>query len=290
MTDILYHCTELSTQYTNMKSKAISPQAGKLLTYFYQRDQPCFTISQALQGYSQHSKNALAKLLSTMTQQGLLMRVQQGLYCIIPYEQDPATFMPNWHRLAPYLVKEQPYYIGYYAALQIHGLITQPALKEQIVVNKQIRPAVVTIKEIPFQFIYHNKNHFFGFERTWINDFNQVYCADLEKIFIDCLFKPAYAGGIVEIAKALLMAKERIDQQKLWMYLERFNCQAVIKRLGFLLELFESKTSLSKKLQKLKTPSFVLLDPEIPLSGKRISRWSIQQNVDTATLRSALLT
>jgi len=28
------------------------------------------------------------------------------------------------------------------------------------------------IKEIPFQFIYHNKNHFFGVRKMWIDRYN----------------------------------------------------------------------------------------------------------------------
>ena len=87
--------------------------------------------------------------------------------------------------------------------MQIHGLITQPALKEQIVVNKQPKPSSLLIKGIPFQFIYHNEKHFFGNKKTWVDSFNKVQCSDLEKTFIDALFKPKYAGGITEIAKAI---------------------------------------------------------------------------------------
>ena len=85
------------------------------------------------------------------------------------------------------------YYIGYYSALQILDLITQPSLKEQIVVSKQIRPSVLNIKNIPFQFIYHNENHFFGYRKTWIDSYNTVICSDIEKTIIDCLFNPGYA-------------------------------------------------------------------------------------------------
>lgn len=65
--------------------------------------------------------------------------------------------MPDWHLLAGHLVSNADYYIGYYSALQIHNLIIQPSLKEQIVVSKQIRPAEISVKDVSFQFIYHNK-------------------------------------------------------------------------------------------------------------------------------------
>ena len=57
------------------------------------------------------------------------MRVKDGIYYIIPFEKDPESFMPDWHLLAEYLVKGTEFYIGYYSALQIHGLIIQPSLE-----------------------------------------------------------------------------------------------------------------------------------------------------------------
>ena len=109
------------------------------------------------------------------------------------------------------LVGDSNYYIGYFSALQILSLTTQPALTEQIVVNKQIKPSTLKIKNIPFQFIYHNEEHFFGQKKTWIDSYNKVIASDLEKTLIDCLFKPHYAGGITEITKAIYKSKDKID-------------------------------------------------------------------------------
>lgn len=131
------------------------------------------------------------------------MRLKAGIYCIIPYEQDVVAFMPNRHLTAEHYVNDAKHYIGYYSALQIHDLITQPSLKKQIVVSKQIRPSEIKIKEVAFQFIYHNEKHFFGAKKIWIDSYNKVLCSDLEKTIIDCLFKPEYAGGNVEVAKAI---------------------------------------------------------------------------------------
>ncbi|KAA6305103.1 hypothetical protein EZS27_043246, partial [termite gut metagenome] len=125
------------------------------------------------------------------------------------------------------------HYMGYYSAMQIHSLITQPALMEQIVVPKHMKPSWVEIRQVNFQFIFHNDKHFFGYKRVWIDDFNRVSCSDLEKTLIDCLYKPQYTGGVVEVAKALHMARERINHDRLLNYGLRFGSQAVIKRLGY---------------------------------------------------------
>jgi predicted transcriptional regulator of viral defense system len=198
--------------------------------------------------------------------------------------------MPDWHIIAEHLVKGADHYIGYYSALQIHNLITQPSLKEQIVVADQIRPSKIKIKDVDFQFIYHNEKHFFGAKKIWIDSFNKVLCSDLEKTIIDCLFKPDYAGGIVEIARAIYTSKDKVKFNKLLEYAEKFKSQAVIKRLGFLLEILEIETDIISKLNKTKTASYVLLDTELPKSGKMISRWSIQQNLETETIKSAIYT
>ncbi|HPS31244.1 MAG TPA: type IV toxin-antitoxin system AbiEi family antitoxin [bacterium] len=273
-----------------MRVKNISTKSNLILTYFNQMDKDCFVYTEAAKALPQSSDSALKELLSDMVKRGLLMRLKKGLYFIIPFEKNPDSFMPDWHIIAGCLIKEADYYIGYYSALQIHGLITQPSLKEQIVVSKQIRPSTIKIKGVDFQFIYHNENHFFGFKRIWIDSFNKVFCSDLEKTFIDCLFKPDYAGGIVEVARAIHISKDKIDFNKLFKYAEEFKSQAVIKRLGFLLELLEIKTDIILKLNKLKTSSYVLLDTELPKSGKMICRWSVQQNLETETIKSAVYT
>lgn len=273
-----------------MKNKYISTQSNELLSFFNSLDKKCFDFTQAQKALPESKPSAIRELLSDMTKRGLLMRLKEGVYYIIPYEADSETFMPDWHLIAEYLVNDSEYYIAYYSALQIHNLITQPSLKEQIVVSKQLKPSEIRIKNISFQFIYHNEKHFFGSKRIWIDSFNKVLCSDLEKTFIDCLFKPDYAGGIVEVAKAIYMSKEKIRFDILIDYVKRFNSQAVIKRLGFLLETLEIENNIINELQKLKTASYVVLDTELPKTGKRISRWSIHQNLETETIKSAIYT
>jgi predicted transcriptional regulator of viral defense system len=273
-----------------MKHKFISTQSGKLLAYFNELGKPCFGYAEAFEALPGSKEGAMWELLSDMTRRGLLMRLKEGVYYIIPYEQDAESYVPDWHLIAEYLVSDTNYYIGYYSALQIHNLITQPSLKEQIVVAKQIRPSEIKIKNVPFQFIYHNEKHFFGAKKIWIDNFNRVFCSDLEKTFIDCLFKPEYAGGIVEIAKAIYISRDKIKFNKLLDYAFKFDSQAVVKRLGFLLETLGIGREIIDELQKIKTASYVALDTELPKTGRRISRWSVQQNLETETIKSAIYT
>lgn len=273
-----------------MKHKSISTQSGELLSFFNERSKSCFGYAEAFEALPDSKEETVRKLLSDMTKRGLLMRLKDGVYYIIPYEQNAESYIPDWHLIAECLVGDTAHYIGYYSALQIHNLITQPSLKEQIVVEKQIRPSKIEIKNVHFQFIYHNEKHFFGSKKIWIDSFNKVNCSDLEKTFIDCLFKPDYSGGIVEIARAIYISKDKIKFDKLLDYAIKFDSQAVIKRLGFLLETLHIEHEIIDELRKIKTASYAVLDTELPKEGKRISRWRIQQNLETETIKSAIYT
>jgi len=270
------------------KSKTLLSQSADLLQKVTEAGKNCFTLNEATGYLESSSRDAVKRLLSDMAKRGLLMRIKDGVYYVIPYEQNAETFMPDWHLLGQYIVGDADYYISYYSAMQIHSLITQPALKEQIVVNKQIKPSVLKVKGIPFQFIYHNEKHFFGGKKTWIDNFNKIECSDLEKTFIDILFKPEYAGGVTEIAKALYKSKDKINFPKLLDYAIQFDSLAVSKRLGYLLELLQIDTNITGKLQGLKTKSYFLLEPSRLKEGKMLSRWNIRENIDSESIISLI--
>lgn len=273
-----------------MKHKYISTQSSELLTYFNRKGKDYFLYKEAFLALPDSKESTVQELLSDMTKRGLLMRLKSEVYYIIPYDQDAATFMPEWHLIPEAILPDTKHYIGYYSALQIHNLITQPSLKEQIVVARQIRPAAILIKDIIFQYIYHNSSHFFGFKKKWIDDFHKVLVSDLEKTIIDCLFKPGYAGGISEVARALYTSRTDLDFTRLLEYARKFGSQAVIKRLGFLLELLDISNDIIPELLKERTASVVPLDPELLKKGKINSRWSILINLDTETVKSAIYT
>ncbi|MDR2586484.1 MAG: hypothetical protein LBC84_09790 [Prevotellaceae bacterium] len=271
-----------------MKHKNISDVSAKILAALNTKGKTWFSLREAY-ALLDMSETHIRLQLKRMADTGLIVRVREGVYYVVPYEQDAQTFMPNWHLLAEPLAG-RGHYIGYYSALQVHNLITQPSLKELIVVNKRIKPSVKTIKDVKFQFIYHNLKHFFGHKKIWVDSFNKALCSDLEKTIIDCLYKPDYAGGIIEIAKAIYISKSKINYNQLLNYAVRFNSQSVIKRLGYLLELLSIPVPIIEQLQSLRTDSTTTLDTEAPKQGKILTRWSILQNVDIETIKGAIVT
>ena len=181
-----------------MIPKTIGNTSAILLTELHQKGWDFFDLQQVSTILSDNNAAAIRRLLSDMVRRGLLMRLRDGIYHIVPYDRDPTTYFPDWNLAAHYLAGKTPYYIGYYSALVLHDLTTQPSLVEQVVVSKPIRPNEQIVNGVTFRFILHNEQHFFGTTQKWIQGVYKINCADLEKTWIDCAFKPDYAGGIIE--------------------------------------------------------------------------------------------
>ncbi len=275
-----------------MNTKTIGQLSAAFLTTLHQEGIEFFDTEQAIQLLNNRSDAAVRQLLAGMVQRGLLMRLRDGLFHIIPYDRDPVHYFPDWHVAAHHLAGQTPYYIGYYSALVLHGLTTQPALTEQIVVAKTIRPTQQIVKGIAFQFITHNPPHFFGSQTQWIQGIYKVNCSDLEKTLLDCAYKPDYAGGITEISKALFKAKANLNTDKLLEYATLFGSLAAIRRLGFLLEILDIQLPIMAELQKMVKHSntYVPLDTALPKEGRSQSRWGIIQNIDISSIQTAIFT
>jgi predicted transcriptional regulator of viral defense system len=260
--------------------KHISYRSSQLLNTLIEEGKEFFTINDALKILPESNNVSIRRLLADMTNRGLILRINSGLYKRIPYENNSEEYFPNWHLAAEAMVRPEKYYIGFYSALDIHGLITQPSLTEQVVTEKQIKPKIRNVRNVKFEFITLNKKWFFGFEKTWIDDFNKVYCSDYEKTIIDCLYRPSYGGGIAEIVKAIYKIKNKINQEKIISYLNLINSQVVIKRLGFILQNLNILKTLRIELKPKVSNSYTYLDPSLPKEGKHSSEWKIIDNSD----------
>jgi predicted transcriptional regulator of viral defense system len=82
------------------KHKSISNTESLILTTFIDRGKNWFSVSEADRYIPELGSNAVRIQLKRMVDEGLLMRVQDGVYYIIPYEQNSETSMPDWHLLA----------------------------------------------------------------------------------------------------------------------------------------------------------------------------------------------
>lgn len=270
--------------------KNISYRSGGLLEALSSLGKDFFTLKEAAEILSGSDNSTVRKLLSDMTQRGLIMRIKDGLYHRIPYEQQPDQYFPNWHLTAEAIVQPKEYYIGFYSALNVHGLITQPSMTEQVITWERVKPKIQKVKNVRFEFITMSKNRFFGYRKRWIDDFHKVNCSDLEKTFLDCLYKPDYAGGITEITKALYKSREKLQPARFEEYLEWFNSQAVYKRLGFIIHELDMFSALQDFIAGRITSSYTVLDSSLEKLGNYNSNWGIIDNIDFRTALESIET
>jgi predicted transcriptional regulator of viral defense system len=147
------------------------------------------------------------------------------------------------------------------------------------------------VLKVKYNFIYSKPENIWGTELAWVSEGERISVSDLERTIIDSLARPDLSGGVVEVATALQIGAERLDYEKLISYAERFENQAVIKRLGFLLELLELTTQSNiEGLQKQISPSYALLDPYLPEEGNYYSRWKLRINIEPDILEKAAST
>ncbi|MEI6047851.1 MAG: type IV toxin-antitoxin system AbiEi family antitoxin [Bacteroidota bacterium] len=262
-----------------------------IIKRFSGADQNCFTFKDVLLEYPDSNRIYLSRVLAGMIEKGMLIKLNRNLYHIVPSSADQNNYIPDWHLVAKYLMKVKQYYIGYYSAMQVHGLITQPSLKEIIVTNLQVKPSIKKIRGIEFQFVYHIKTRFFGYKTTWIDQHEKVMVSDLEKTIVDALTRPQLCGGMVEIGKALYESKEKTDLKKLIEYLNRNGNEASIKRYLFLVELLGlTWTNHHEEMLKKIGASYPVLDTTGPDQGKKDSRFGLKINIDTETIKKSIFT
>lgn len=262
-----------------------------IIKRFSGNDQDCFSYQDIVKEYANKDNIYLSKVLSGMVDKGMLIKLSRGIYHIVPISADAENYIPDWHLVAKYIMKGKKYYIGYYSAMQVHGLITQPSLKEIIVINHRVPSSLKKIRGIEFQFVTHTTKRFFGFKNTWINDNEKAVVSDLEKTLVDAVTRPHICGGMIEVGKAIYETRNKVNSDNLFNYLIQNESKAAIKRYLFICELVDVKwTSYHEgMLQKIGT-SFSLLDTSAPDQGSKNSRFGLKINMDIETIENSIYT
>ena len=105
---------------------------------------------------------------------------------------------------------------------------------------------------------------------------------DPERTFLDCLHLPRHAGGITEVAAALVRAWPTVDQDRLISHADRLGNASVSRRLGALTEALDLDQAgrlggwLPHRQWRGRPVS---LDPSLPAGGEIDRRWGVRMNV-----------
>ena len=195
------------------------------------------------------------EILRRLKADALVRPIEAGKYLLLGYQ--PERVLSNPYFIATRLV--HPAYVSYWSALHFHGLTEQVPRTIFVATTRQHRR--LDWGSTAFIFVHVASHKFFGYQREVIGDL-PVLMAEVEKALVDSLDQLRYAGGLVEVAKALYAARERVDIERLVEYANQMRNHSLCSRLGYLLEQFEQPT---KGLAASQSP--VLLDPSATLPG-----------------------
>ena len=93
-----------------------------IIKMFSGRNRNCFSYQEVMAEFPDKYRKYLCRLLSDMVENGLLCKVSRYIFHIVPLSVDPASYVPDGHQMAKYLMHNKEYYIGYYSAMQIRFL------------------------------------------------------------------------------------------------------------------------------------------------------------------------
>jgi predicted transcriptional regulator of viral defense system len=271
-----------------MKKRPLGTIESKLLTTLASRNKNIFSIADA-QEVVGSTYIATKLLVNGLVEKSWLFRLIPGKYLIVPLSAgEEAEFTGDWFVVGKYLIAPAQYYFSYYSALVIHEMTTQPVMT--VYTSTPKRRKKTKVLGATYQNVYTNPGKIWGIEEVWVKPTEKVRVSDLERTIIDCLNNPKLCGGISELAKGIWIKRDEINFERLLSYAERFNSKAVIKRLGFLLELFDLSSEIQKKLKEKATSTFVLLDPSLPSAGKYQSKWHLRINLNPEELKESTKT
>ncbi len=266
-------------------SKTAGPRTAQLTTALYERGQTTFTLAD-VQDITRLSAASARSLIRHAVSRGIVSRLESGLFVLVPPELGRAgEFSGNPYVVARELVAGADHYISHASAMELHRMVTQPQFVIFTSTTKRLRNR--TIHGTEFRFVLIQPKDVFGVTSHWITKQDAVKVSDLERTVIDGLRLPEYCGGITEVAKGLWIRRADIKPSRLVDYALRLRVGAVIRRLGYLLELY--RLAPSEDLDRLRsslTVTYAVLDPLVPAEGRYVSSWRLRINISPEELEA----
>jgi predicted transcriptional regulator of viral defense system len=213
----------------------------------------------------------LNDLAENLCHKGLLNRIERGKYSR-PQFNDPYV-------LGTYISKDGV--IAYWTALHLHGLTDR--FPNKVFVKTSRRKRNTTLFGTPIQFVTVDEKKLPGTITHGYGD-RSFELTNPEVTFLDCFDQPRYAGDWPDLLRAFNQAK--LDPEILIEKAKKYNKASVIKRIGYLSELYSKKElasfidfafeNLSKK--------YTLIEPGGDEYGPLNSEWMLRMNMTEESL------
>lgn len=189
------------------------------------------------------NKYTYDKIITPLLHANKLDRIRRGLYTAI----DPVTNQPIADPVIVASKIRNPYYLGYYTALNLYGSAYSMRTQTHICTTMETRFREFTYNGTTYTPIYTQDtetnietiNH----RGHWIN-----VCGK-ERLLVELVENPEYVGGWEQTLKSL-ETLGGLDYGKIPEILEKKNTQILIRKTGCILELLRDHSIYHKHLQE----------------------------------------
>ena len=175
------------TQYR----KALSSRESRILSSLSYEGNNIFTTDD-VKKFVREPKN----LLDNLVRKKWILKIRKGVYVIAPLEAgERGASSYTIHSFVIGSVLVSPYYVGYWSALNHHGLTDQtpPAVYVATTRPKNSR----RILDIEFRFVTIRRSKMFGIMEIELEK-RKVRISSPEKTIVDCLDHPEHSGGYLQ--------------------------------------------------------------------------------------------
>ena len=203
------------------------------------------------------SKEKAYNLIKALKRKKAIEAVKAGLYALEGTNELIIGSYLNW-----------PSYLSFWSALSYYHY-TDQLPKTIFYASTKYRKTIKSYKYVAIA-----KKRFFGYTKI-----GNIIIAKREKAIIDSLLFPKYAGGIKELIACLEKSINELNKEKLLDYAVRIKSKAVLRRLGFILELIGCN-SILKAIKKNIGKGFELLDPSLNKRNNLNKKWLLDINDD----------
>lgn len=236
-----------------------------------------FTFEELFE-FMKIDRKMLWEIVSKLEKKGYIKRIEKGKYLIVPLSADKNKYTLHEFLIGSMLVK--PYAISYWSALNYYGFTEQIPSTVFVQTTSRKKRQMIEVFGVNYKIVRTKENKFFGIKKEWIEN-TQIDITDKEKTIIDCLDKPQYCGGIIEVIKSLKNGYKELDFKKLSQYANKIGNSGVIRRLGFICDLLDIKI----KLPLMNVHNYLWLDPTMPKKGKKNAKWRLIININEKIIK-----
>ena len=259
----------------NEKKIYLGPKENKLIMTLEKDEKTVFTIADA-KAILDSPGSSVKKVIYRLKAKNRITEIERGKYLLSPARSGiEGYWSEHAYKIVPALIND--YYVSYWSALNYWGM-TDQIPRITYVATPKVKKEIET-NGLLIKFITVNSKKFYGYTKETMGD-TKFNIATKEKTIIDCLDRLEYSGGIIEVAKGLWFARERLNFDDLINNALKYPNKAVQRRLGFLLDNLELSTKVDRKKWSEKFVGYRWLDHSARKKTIRYDKtWGLMINI-----------